>query len=426
MSDIAAAVEAWRSDLRTGRAGAVRRVGTWMLALGSVAMLLAMFATPPWASIGAACALTGALLCRAPLLRLPWLWIGLVYGGWIVASGLLAWTQGIEGGRWRPAAPAWTWLATPLIALGLAEPRARRAAGAALTIAAAAAVAVAAAQFCIGLGSGPLRIDPDGLRWKLSRGFSEHHLTFGLACAILLACSMPDRAASGLGALAAWTARIVALAGLCVSGSRAAVLGAGAGAWASLSARGRRWALIGLGLVLIGGIAVAARFAITEPGRLERSLRFEDGRWPIWSTSLHLAEQRPLTGWGGKDGFKVAYRSAFPEVNPGVVSEFPNGAPHAHSSVIAIVAEYGIPALALHLAFWGSALAWLWTRRRDAPAAWQAGIGAAIAAFVGGMFEPYATRAVQGIAIHAALGFALALALSPRTDGAPCPPPPSR
>lgn len=426
MSGLDAAVMAWSARLDAGRADARQRLGAHLLTLGCTAMLLAMFATPPWASIGAGAALLGVLLTKAPLHRMPWLWIGLAYGGWIVLAGLVASFEGIDGSRARPAAPAWTWLATPLVGLGLARLQPRRLALIGLVVMALASLAVALAQFTCGLGSGPLRIDPAGLRWKLSRGFSEHHLTFGLACALLLATTLPARASLGLSGPGAWAARLVAIAGVCISGSRAAVLAAAAGVWASLSVRGRRWALIGTGLVLLGGVGIVARFAATEPGRLQRSLRFEDGRWPIWATSLHLAAERPLFGWGGKEGYKAAYREAFPIVQPGAISEFPDGAPHAHSSGLALVAEYGAPALGLHAAFWGSVLWWLWRRRRDAPVAWQAGVGVAATAFVGGLFEPYTTRAVQGIAIHAALGFAVALSFAARTDGTPCPPQPSR
>lgn len=407
------AVADWQSNLDALPANHPRRWGERLIGLGAIALLLAMFATPPWASLGAALALAGVLLSRAPLHRLPWLWIGLAYGGWLVLSGVVAWGQGLEGARWRPAGPAWTWLATPLVALGLARAAHRRIAWIALATLAAASVLLAALQFAIGLGDGPLKIDPAGARWQVSRGFSEHHLTFGLACAILLVSGIQPRTVVMATAATAWTVRAAAMLGLLVCGSRAAVLGACAGAWASCTARGRRWALIGLGLVVVGGGALAARFATTDPDRFAQSLHLQDGRWPIWRTSLALAAEQPILGWGGKDAFKAAYRDAFPRVQPGAVSEFPDGAPHAHNATLSLVAEYGLPALVLHLVFWATALVWLWRRRLEAPEAWSLGLGVVAVAVVGGMFEPYPTRVVQSTAIHAALGLALALALLP-------------
>jgi hypothetical protein len=407
------AVTAWRASLEPLPFHHPRRWGDRLLVLGCIAQLLAMFATPPWASLGVGVALAGALLSRAPLRRMPWLWLGLAYGGWLSLSCLIAWAMGVDGARIRLPGPTWTWMATPLVALGLAAADARRKAWIAITMMAVIAMVLAAIQFSVGLGGGPLKIDPDGRRWQLARGFSEHHLTFGLACALLLTASIQLRTAYGVNALTAWLARIAAIIGLLVSGSRAAVLGAGAGLWATFSARGRRWALIGLGLALLGGGAVAARFATTDPHRFASMLALQDGRWPIWRTSLFLACEHPVLGCGGKDAFKAAYRDAFPEVLPDEPSEFADGAPHAHNAALSLVAEYGLPALLLHLAFWGFTLVWLWRRRHDSPDAWRLGLGVAVVALVGGMFEPYPTRAVQSIAIHAALGLAVALAMMP-------------
>ena len=155
------------------------------------------------------------------------------------------------------------------------------------------------------------------------------------------------------------------------------------------------------------------RLYVTDRPRFDRMLRLEDGRWPVWRTALHLAEARPLLGYGGKDGFKAAYPEAFARVNPGAVSEFRDGAGHAHNMALALATEYGLPALALHLAFWIVVLHWLWRRRHDSPDGWCLGLGVATVAVVGGQFEPYPARVMQGAAIHAFLGLAIALSLSP-------------
>lgn len=416
---IVAAIDAWRSELAALPVNHPRRWGAFLLSLGSVAMLLTMLLTPPWASIGLATAIVGAALARAPFrhaLRLPWVLCGLAYGLWIVTSCVIARTQGLDGSRLAPPGAAWTWLLAPLVALGLSDQRIRARAISVLAVVMTAAATLAVLQFTIGLGDGPLKIDPAGERHAIARGFSEHHLTFGLACALLLVVSAQQQAAWACSRTALWVLRGAATLGLVVCGSRAAVLGAAAGIWATLSVRGRRWAVIGLILVVAGGGALAARFAITQPDRLANTMRLQDGRWPIWRTSIALIGERPMTGWGGQNTFKLAYKDHFDAANPGQIPEFAGAAPHAHNAILALWAEYGLPALVLCAAFWLTALGWLWRRRHVAPAGWQLGIGVAAVALVGGMFEPYATRAVQGAAIHAALGLAMALGLRSDTD----------
>lgn len=416
MMSIPDTVAAWQDGVEQLPFHHPRRWGGRLMALGSAGALLTMFASPPWASFGVAIALLGVMLSRAPLLRLPWFWLGCVYAAWIVASGLIGWWQGLDGARWRPAGPAWTWLATPLVALGMGTVMARAWMWKALVVLALASTALAAIQYLVGFGPGRLRIDPGGLRLIMASGFSEHRLTFGLACALLLVAASQGGRIYATSALGLWTARGLAVLGLFFAGGRGAILAAACGVWATLSARGRRWAIIGLGLAALGLGALAVQMVVATPGRLTNTLQLKETRWPIWRTSLHLAAERPLVGWGGKDAFKEAYRVAYPAVNPGADNEYPEGAPHAHNTALALSAEYGLPAFALHLAFWLTALAWLWRRRHAAPDGWRLGLGVATIAFVGGMFEPYAARLVQGAAIHAALGLALALGFA-KTDG---------
>ncbi len=386
------------------------------MAVGCIALLSAMLLTPPWSSFGLAAVVVGAVMARAPLaqaLRLPWFWIGIAYGLWILTSCAIAWFQGLDGARLRPPGAAWSWLAAPAVALGLADPRLRIRAMPVLACLMAAMALLAVIQFLVGVGDGPLKIDPAGERLQIARGLSEHHLTFGLACALLLTISAQTSATWAISGIWLWLLRSAAAIGILVCGSRAAMLGAGCGVWATLSARGRRWAVIGLALVVVAGGLVTARLALTQPERLQRTLQLQDGRWPIWRTAVHLFEQRPLTGWGGQDAFKAAFRSQFASVNPGQTPEFANGAPHAHNSALSLASEYGLPAVILCAAFWLTALGWLWRRRHVAPEGWRLGVGIATIVLVGGMFEPYTTRSVQGFAIYAALGLALALGLRP-------------
>lgn len=412
------AVAAWHDRLAALPNGHWRRHALIAAQIGAASVLVSAFFKPPFATVGLALALAGLLASGAPLRRMPAFWFGIAYAAWISASGLIGGLAGIDGARLRPAGPAWTWLAMPAVALAFARPAdfARLLRVVAVVVAGCAMLAVL--QFTIGLGDGPLRIDPEGQRLSIARGWSELHLTFGLLCALLLGIGLHQGAAQTAGPGWIWLLRLGAGIGLLVCGARSAVLAALAGIGASFAVRSRKHLLIGaIAVVALGGVLVA-RMALTDPGRLERTMQFEDGRWPIWRTTVHLIGERPLTGWGGQVACQRAFRDAYATVNPGSTPEFADGAPHAHNSGLALVAQFGAPALLLHSALWLAVLIWLWRRRRDCPAAWQVGVAVAATAFVGGLFESYATRVMQGVAMHAALGAAIALALQRRRPDA--------
>ena len=392
-----------------------RRWGLRLLTLGTMAMIVAPLLTPPWASIGLIVAVVGVLQAGFPIrkaMSLPWLWCGAAFSLWIIIATAIAWQQGLEGSRLRPPGPAWTWLVAPLVALGFAGLRARARILPMVTIILVCSVALATVQFVVGLGNGPLQINPTGTRFSKARGFAELQLTFGLACAVLLVLSLQPLRQPGLLGWRRWLGGLAGL-GLLLCGSRSALLGAAAGVWTSLTTRGARVSLVAMILVAAGLGVVGLRFAIAQPELAEATLQMKDGRWPIWRTAVQLASERPLTGWGGQNAFKAAFRDTFAQVNPGQKPEFINGAPHAHSSLLALAAEFGLPAVGLHIAFWLIALGWLWRQRRRAPAAWGLGVGVAMVALTGGLFEAYATRVLQAVAIYGGLGLALALALDP-------------
>ena len=403
---------AWHAQLAALPTHHPRRWGARMLALGSFGVLVAVLLTPPWASIGLGVAIAGAILARAPLLsamRLPWMWCGIAYALWLMAACAIATWSGLEGASLRPPGPAWTWLAAPVVALGLTDRKTRTQCMTALVILLLGSVALAVVQFCVGLGDGRLKIDPLGPRFTTARGLAELHLTFGLACALLMVLAMQRQSVLGLSPVSTWLLRGAAYLGLLVCGSRSALLGAAAGVCSTLGARGLKWLLIGCALVAVGLSVLGGRMLLTEPSRAQATIQMQDGRTPIWRTSLHLISERPLTGWGGNKGFQPAFRDAYATINPGSTPEFLDGAPHAHNSALALASQFGLPAVILHAAFWLIALVWLWQRRIASPEAWQLGIGVASVAIIGGLFEPYATRVLQGIGIHAMLGVALAL-----------------
>jgi O-antigen ligase len=204
--------------------------------------------------------------------------------------------------------------------------------------------------------------------------------------------------------------RALALVAVGICGSRAAQVGAVAGLFVGCAVRGRRWLLIGLVAAGVLAIALAGRMYLTDARRLQKMADGNDGRWPIWNASLLLIREQPLLGCGGRAAFQTAYVEAFPRANPGARSEFPEGAPHAHNTQLALAAEYGIPAAVLHLGFLGAVLLACWRRRRESPAGWSLACGVVATTLAAGCFEPYPTQAVPGLAGAAALGVALGLA----------------
>lgn len=394
---------AWNAALDAEPPRGTRAVGRWLLWVGCAAMLAGIFLTPPWGLFGFACAVLGAILSRPPLLASPVLWVGAAFGLWILASNLAGMAAGTPGAT-RISSPAYAWLAVPLTTMAAVDPRWRRAALRLLIVAGGLSLAVAALQFLIGLGEGPLKIDPAGDRLSRARGFSSLHLSYGFAGAVLAALVVPG----GLGAAWDWSGRAIALLGVGICGARACMLGAIAGIAAALSMRGWRWLLAGIAIAVVLAGALYARMAATDDGRLRAMLAGQDGRLPIWRTTAAMIAEHPGLGYGHRNAYKAAYNAAYERVAPGPPNEFSkDGAPHAHNWFLALAVEHGVLAPFLHLALLGTVLVLLWRRRREAPEAFQAGCGLAAAAVVCSCFEPFPTQAAPGMGFHAALGFVL-------------------
>lgn len=400
----------WNERCGAAPAGSLAAIGRWLLWLGTAAMLWGIFLTPPWGKIGLAVAVVGAVLARAPVHRLPVLWVGFALGAWVIASaGYAAWRG--QPGAERIGSLAYAWLAVPLAAAAASDARWRRYAVRGLVVVGAAALLVGLTQFVIGLGEGPLRIDPAGQRFTHARGFSAYHLSFGFAGAVLAALTVPVLA----GTAWAWAGRAVGLLTFGICGARACLLGGTAAFSAALAARGRRWLLAAAVVAVVLGGALAARMALTDGDRLRTMLAGQDGRWPIWQVTTAMIAERPLLGVGGREAFKRAWNPAYERIAPGPANEFgaEGGCPHAHNWLLAVAAEHGLPAAVLHLALVLIVFAALWRRRRQAPEAFQAGCGLAVAALVCAVFEPLPTLAAPGMGFHAALGLALGAGLVP-------------
>ncbi len=394
-----------------------RRVGLLLLQLGAAILIAGSFLTPPWMNAGLGIAAAGALLARPPVQRLGPVLAGALLAAWLLLSSGAAW---LHGAKLDLPGPVYRWLPLPLVACAAVSSRWRTLALRALVCTAAAAAVVGLLQFVLGRGNGFLRIDPSRGDFKQASGFAAVTLTYGFVSALLLvvwARSAGDRPGW------TWAGRIIGAVGLATAGSRGAMLAGIAGLGAVQLTRGRRWLIYGGAIVLVLAGALFARMAITERSRLQKLLEGRDGRWPIWMASLDIVARNPVLGVGSRDAFTAAYPEAFARAVPGQVSEFPDGAPHAHNTFLALAAEYGLPAVALHLALVGSVLVVTWRTRRQRPQAWSLAIGVAVTGVVGGCFEPYATQSVPGFAFHGLLGLALGMADGDASPGDGAEPP---
>ncbi len=406
-------IAAWNARLDAAPPRSAAVFGRWLLWVGSTAMLCGIFLTPPWGLFGLALASLGAILARPPLHRLPVLYVGLALGAWVLCSNLAGLWRG-QPGSGRVSSLAYAWFAVPLVAAAASDPRWRRFALRALVVTGGVALAVALLQFLVGLGDGPLRIDADGRRYAVARGFSAYHLSYGFAGAVLAALSVPVMA----GTAWAWAGRIIGLVGIGICGARACLLGGSAGVAAALASRGRRWLLAAAGLAIVLGGLMTARMAMTDSGRLQRMFAGQDGRLPIWQVTAVMIGERPLLGLGSRKSFELVWNETYERVAPGPPNEFgaDGGCPHAHNWLLAVAAEHGLPAAALHLALVLTVLVLLWRRRRESPEAFQAGCGLAVAAVVCAIFEPLPTQAAPGMGFHAALGLVLGTSYTDSSD----------
>lgn len=406
-------IAAWNARLDAAPPRSAAAIGRWLLWIGSAAMLCGIFLTPPWGLFGIALAGIGAILARPPLHRLPVLHVGLALGAWVLASNLAGMSRG-QPGSGRVSSLAYAWFAVPLVAAAASDPRWRRFALRALVVTGGVALVVALLQFLVGLGDGPLRIDPEGRRYAYARGFSSFHLSYGFAGAILAALSVPVMS----GTAWAWAGRIIGVIGIGICGARACLLGGTAGIAAALAARGRRWLLAAAGIAIVLAGLMAARMAMTDSVRLRQMLAGQDGRLPIWQVAAAMIGERPLLGIGSRKSFELAWNETYERVAPGPPNEFAgtSGCPHAHNWLLAVAAEHGLPAAILHLALVLTVLVLLWRRRHQAPEAFQAGCGIAVAAVVCAIFEPLPTQAAPGMGFHAALGLVLGTSYAEGND----------
>jgi O-antigen ligase len=333
-------------------------------------------------NIGLVTCLIGCVLAGAPLHRCLCLWPYLIFCVWM---GLSLVTAGLSN-KWIANVSVLIGIIVAQVAFHPLLPGAKQLREwviKILVITIVAGVCLALAQYVIGKGGGkPLRVDPNGPRFFQSTGFFSIHLTQGAVMGML--CLLVGGLAVNI---KGWWCRIAqgaAALGVVICGARAAWLGFVAAVSITVAVRGKRylWLAGGIGLSLM--IVAFMVLRLSQPERLERMLAFDDGRWPIWHTSVHVIWQSPLLGAGGSPGYRAAYEAVYPLVEPNIPNEFLGGAPHAHNTQLSQAAEHGIPLAVLWLIMLGLSL---WYLRRSNPTQFRAGIGMATMALVFGQFE---------------------------------------
>lgn len=400
-----------------------RRLALGLAQLGLVTILFSVCCSVAGANIGLTAAWAGVLVARLPVHRAIGFWPGMAYILWQVISRFGAQPGSADlHGLGQMYAWSGVLLAQVALADGLPGAQLARTWGLRLlALVAAVSCAVALGQYTIGLDDQVpvVRIGPAGERFMHSTGFFSIHLTQGvvLAAVAMLACCLPVW--QGVAAAFRWTALIAGTLAVAISGGRLAYLGLGAGWSLALIAKGRRYALRGV----LAGAAVAAVavlvMLLTTPERLKSTFNMQDGRWPIWRTASALIVEHPLLGTGGPKAFKQQFHAAYPTVNPGIPEEFPEGAPHAHNSLLSLAAEHGIPLVLLYLALLGTVVVGCWKRSAGGPTG-RTAVGLATLFLVAGMFENLSGQNIPSQCLWTFLGLLLVSGAS-ATTGATLP-----
>lgn len=210
---------------------------------------------------------------------------------------------------------------------------------------------------------------------------NPNHLAAWLAAAALfLAGRILERTASRSERWAYGGASLLALTGVCVTGSRGAALGLAAGVAVlaattsgDLSRRARRAALLGaIVLALAMSVAIAARFrGGVDPYPFHRT--------KIWSASIRILAVSPFLGSGPGQFPTAVSNSRFPL--EGAPLRFERGFRTPHSDVLRSVCEFGLPAGLAALATVALVARGAFARRRSLTAV-ERGALAALAAFL--------------------------------------------
>jgi len=400
-----------------------RRIGLRMLQLGMGLLLPCLCLGMATMHISCLFALAGALLARFPLYRMPGFWLALAFSVWQVVSIDLAFAHGPYHYP-RAWGPAYVWLSLFLAQAAFVELAVRRWAMQLLLLTSACSALLATLQFFVGLGGDSLwKVDPAGERLRLSIGFAPVHLTQGFLMAMVFLVLLDARIISGsIERVQLGFGRGYALFAMVISGARLAIVALPFGlAIRAMVAGGRRALVLGAG-ILVAALALGiGLLLLISPASVSKMLRAEDGRFAIWRVSTLEIAEHPWFGLGGSSAFKETYNDAFARVLPQAENEFKNqgGAPHAHSSLMSLAAEYGLPAMLLYLAFMVQALLPGYHARRRHPRAWALAAALAVTSVVAGLFEDLAGHSASAYTTYVLIGLALATSQTSRPAGAP-------
>lgn len=194
--------------------------------------------------------------------------------------------------------------------------------------------------------------------------------------------------------LAAWLCVGVLVTALAATMTRSAILGFAAGLLVVVIrvAPGRQLLAFAALAVVFGGLVFVGRDLLpstfTARWNLEdlaegrnTSLRLE-----MWEAGIRMFLERPWLGWGDVSlgDLSLPYYDAEPEFLHG----------HLHSNLVQIAVIWGLPGLALYLAFVARQVIALWRRRADDARPWAqawrtAALAVTVAFFVAGLTEWY-------------------------------------
>ena len=196
-------------------------------------------------------------------------------------------------------------------------------------------------------------VDPAGQRWGKATGCFHNHIEAGLLLSSLSFLALTPRGRGAVGRIGSWILPVLGFVGVVFTSSRTTFAAFGAGVFTFYGIRS--WRTFGIICVLLASLLGVhyVHQRITRPEVITNSLKFQDGRWPLWTTELDMIRQAPWFGAGGAKQFKAISKEQFPVSCPGQNPEFPEGIPNAHNAFLGYASYFGVPALGLWLIWLG-------------------------------------------------------------------------
>jgi len=400
-----------------------RRIGLRMLQLGMGLLLGCLCLGMATMHVAFAIALAGALLARFPLYRMPGFWLAAAFAAWQLVSLDLAFARGPYHFP-KGLGPAYVWLSLFLAQAAFVELPVRRWAMQLLMLTSACSALLATLQFLIGLGGPSIwKVDPAGERLHISIGFAPIHLTQGFLMAMVFLVLLDARILAGpLERVQLGFGRGYALWAMLISGARLALIALPFGLAVRVAVAGsRRALLLSVAILAAALLAGVGALMLMAPSSMNRMVHGDDGRFAIWRVAAVEIAEHPWFGLGGSSIFRETYNAAFARVLPVADNEFKaaGGAPHAHSSLISLAANFGLPAMLLYLAFMVQALKHGYRARQRHPRAWALAAALALTSLVAGVFEDLAGHSASAYATYVLIGLALATCHSARPAPTP-------